>query len=146
MMWFRLSMGAILWQASLILGQCFLQELTTTQGNGVGLHSKEIDLNQEIIGFLSLTALLKQESFLIKDDFIITGPNDQTCVYLGEGMRLHDIQESLTDTLNLPLLTQATILSNTRILLTTNKLTTVVSKTEFSQLVVILGFEDQVSK
>ena len=145
MVWFRLSMGAILWQASLILGQCFLQELTTTQGNGVGLHSKEIDLNQEIIGFLSLTALLKQESFLIKDDFIITGPNDQTCVYLGEGMRLHDIQESLTDTLNLPLLTQATILSNTRILLTTTKLTTVVSKTEFSQLVVILGFEDQVS-
>ena len=54
-------MGAVLWQASLIIGQCFLQELTTTQGNGVRLHSKEIDLQQEIFGFLSLTALLKQK-------------------------------------------------------------------------------------
>ena len=59
-------------------------------------------------------------------------------------MRLHDIEASLTDTLSLPLLTQATILTNTRILLTTKKLTTIVSKTEFSQLVVILGFEDKV--
>jgi hypothetical protein len=142
MLGFVLRMGAILY---VVQGQCFLQELTTTQSNGVQLHSKEIDINKEVIGFLSLTALLKQESFMIKDDFIITSPNDQTCVYLGEGMRLHDIQESLTDTLNLPLLTQATILSNTKILLTTNKITTVVSKTEFSQLVVILGFEDQVS-
>ena len=66
MEWFRLSIVAVLWQASLITGQCFLQELTTTQGNGVTLHSKEINLKQEIIGFLSLTSLLRQENFLIK--------------------------------------------------------------------------------
>ena len=91
-------LGAILWQANIILTQCFLQELTTTKSNGVGLHSTEIDLNEEIIGFLSLTALLKQESFLINNDFVITGPGDQTCVFLGEGYRLHDIEASLTDT------------------------------------------------
>ena len=142
MLGFVLRLGAILY---VVQGQCFLQELTTTQSNGVQLHDKDIDLNTEIIGFISLTTLLKQESFMIKDDFIITSPNDHTCVYLGQGMRLHDIQESLTDTPNLPLLTQATILSNTKILLTTNKITTVVSKTEFTQLVVILGFKDQVS-
>ena len=137
-----LKLGAILY---VVQSQCFLQELTTTQSNGVQLHEKDIDLNTEIIGFISLTTLLKQENFMIKDDFLITSPDDYTCVFLGHGMRLHDIQESLTDTPNLPLLTQATILSNTKILLTTNKITTVVSKTEFTQLVVILGFEDQVS-
>ena len=59
-------------------------------------------------------------------------------------MRLHDIQKGLTDTWNLPLLTKAVILSQTRILLTTNKITTIVNKTEFTQLIQILGFEDQV--
>ena len=77
MLGFVLRLGAILY---VVQGQCFLQELTTTQSNGVQLHSKEIDINKEVIGFLSLTALLKQESFMIKDDFIITSPNDQTCV------------------------------------------------------------------
>jgi hypothetical protein len=141
--WLQLGMLAVLWQ--LITGQCFLQELTTTQGEGVTLHSQEIDLKQEILGFLSLTSLLRQENFLIKNNFIITPPHDPTCTYLGQGMRLHDIEKSLTDTLDLPLLTQATILSKTRILLTTSTITTIVTKDEFSKLIIILGFEDQVS-
>ena len=92
-MGFRLLIwGAILWQANMILTQCFLQELTTTKSNGIELQTTEINLHEEIMGFLSLTALLKQERFLIKDDFVITGPGDQTCVFLGEGYRLHDIE------------------------------------------------------
>jgi hypothetical protein len=109
------------------------------------LHTQEIDIKQEILGVLSLTSLLKQENFLVKDNFIITSQNDPTCTYLGQGMRLHDIQKGLTDTWNLPLLTQAIILSQTRILLTTSKITTILNKAEFTQLINILGFEDQVS-
>ena len=102
-------------------------------------------MKEEIVGFLGLTSLVKQENFLVKDNFIITTQNDPTCAYFGMGMRLDDIQKGLTDTWNLPLLTQAVILSQTRILLTTNKITTIVNKTEFTQLIQILGFEDQVS-
>jgi hypothetical protein len=64
---------------------------------------------------------------------------------LGHGVRLDEIETSYTKTLNLPLLTQATILSSTKILLTTAEITTVVTKSEFGQLTLILGFEDQVS-
>ena len=138
----KLGLLSVWWQ--LITGQCYLQEMTTTQSEGVTLHTQEINIKEEILGFLSLTSLIKQENFLVKDNFIITAQNDPTCVYLGLGMRLHDIQKGLTDTWNLPLLTQAVILSQTRILLTTNKITTIVNKTEFTQLIQILGFEDQV--
>ena len=138
----KLGLLSVWWQ--LITGQCYLQEMTTTQSEGVTLHTQEIDIKEEILRFLSLTSLIKQENFLVKDNFIITAQNDPTCVYLGLGMRLHDIQKGLTDTWNLPLLTQAVILSQTRILLTTNKITTIVNKTEFTQLIQILGFEDQV--
>jgi hypothetical protein len=109
----------ILWQTNKILTQCFLQQLTTTKSNGIELQTTEIDLHEEILGFISLTELLKQERFLIKDDLIITGPGDETCIFLGEGYRLHDIEATITNTLHLPILTQASILSNTRILLTT---------------------------
>ena len=103
MQWLKLGIVSVLWQ--LITGQCFLQELTTTQGEGVTLHSQEIDLKQEILGFLSLTSILRQENFLIKNNFIITPSHDPTCTYLGQGMWLNDIEKSLTDTLDLPLLT-----------------------------------------
>ena len=108
------------------------------------MKTTSIDLREEILGFLSLTELLKKEKFLVRDNLIITRPGDETCVYLGEGYRLHDIQTSVNNTLHLPVLTQASILSKTRILLTTRELATIVSKTEFAELVNILNFEDRV--
>ena len=143
MMWSR----AVTWVSILAIvnTQCYLQEVSNTQGNGVSNTENEIDLNEEIHGFLALTSLLRQETFLIQDRYIVTSPGDQTCIYLGHGVRLDEIETSYTKTLNLPLLTQATILSASKILLTTAEITTVVTKSEFSQLTLILGFEDQVS-
>ena len=134
----------ILWHCNKILTQCYLQQLLTTKNNGVQLQTTTIDLREEILGFLSLTELLKQEKFLVRDNMIITRPGDETCVFLGEGYRLHDIQTTVNNTLHLPVLTQASILSKTRILLTTWELATIVSKDEFSELINILNFEDRV--
>ena len=142
MLGFTMIWGALL---GIVHSQCYLQEVSNTQSNGVQRHDNDIDLNEEIIGFIDLTTLLKQENFMIKDNYIITSPNDYTCVFLGHGIRLDNIQNSLTNTPNLPLMTQATILSNTKILLTTTEITTIVTKSEFTQLAMILGFEDQVS-
>ena len=137
---------AVTWASvlSIVNTQCYVQEVSNTQANGVKRMETEIDLNEEILGFLALTSLLRQETFLIQDRYIVTSPNDQTCIFLGHGVRLDEIETSLTNTLNLPLLTQATILSSTKILLTTAEITTIVNKNEFHQLTVILGFEDQV--
>ena len=85
----------ILWHCNKILTQCYLQQLLTTKNNGVQLQTTTIDLREEILGFLSLTELLKQEKFLVRDNMIITRPGDETCVYLGEGYRLHDIQTTV---------------------------------------------------
>ena len=130
---------------ALVNTQCYVQEVSNTQSNGVKQMEIEVDLNEEIQGFLALTSLLRQETFLIQDRYIVTSPNDKTCIFLGHGVRLDEIETSYTKTLNLPLLTQAIILSSSKILLTTSEISTVVNKSEFSQLTLILGFEDQVS-
>ena len=62
MLGFVLQLGAIL---GVVQSQCFLQELTTTQSNGIQLHDNDIDLNTEIVGFITLTTLLKHENFMI---------------------------------------------------------------------------------
>ena len=92
----------------IVHSQCYLQEVSNTQANGIKRMDTEIDLHEEILGFLALTSLLRQENFLIQDMYIVTSPNDHMCVFLGHGIRLDDIETSLTNTLNLPLLTQAT--------------------------------------
>jgi hypothetical protein len=67
----------------MILTQCFLQELTTTKSNGIEIQTTEINLHEEIMRFLDLTALLKQERFLVKDDLVITGPGDHMRILRG---------------------------------------------------------------
>ena len=52
--------------------QCYLQEVSNTQSNGVKRMEIEVDLNEEIQGFLALTSLLRQETFLIQDRYIVT--------------------------------------------------------------------------
>ena len=66
---FKLGLLSVCLQ--LIAGQCYLQEMTTTQSEGVSLHTQEIDMKEEIVGFLGLTSLVKQENFLVKDNFIL---------------------------------------------------------------------------
>ena len=92
---------AVTWASvlSIVNTQCYVQEVSNTQANGVKRMETEIDLNEEILGFLALTSLLRQETFLIQDRYIVTSPNDQTCIFLGHGVRLDEIETSLTNTL-----------------------------------------------
>jgi hypothetical protein len=109
----------------------------------------QINFGEEVQSFLALTVLLRQESFIIRDRYIITAPQDKTCIFLGSGVRLDELKTSYTKSIDLPLLTQAVIVSTSKILLTTRineneLLTTVVNKNEFGQLTSILGLEDKV--
>ena len=130
---------------TLVNTQCFVQEVSNTRSNGLKQLEIEVDLNEEVQGFLALTTLLRQETFLIRDRYIVTSPHDKTCIYLGNGIHLDKIETSYTKSVNLPLLTQPIILSPSKILLTTSEISTVVNKSEFSQLTLILGFEDKVN-
>ena len=107
----------VTWVAMLALvnTQCYVQEVSNTQSNGLKQIEIEVDLNEEIQGFLALTSLLRQETFLIQDRYIVTSPNDKTCIFLGKGVRLDEIETSYTKSINLPLLTQAIILSSSKI-------------------------------
>ena len=89
--------------------------------------------------------MLKQESFLVlNNSFIVTGPTDDTCVFLGVGLKLHEIQEKLHYTPALPILTEAKIVGRNKIILSDNDLTTVVSRDEFSTLLELLHMENHV--
>jgi hypothetical protein len=130
---------------TLVSSQCYVQEVSNTRENGLTQKEIEIDFGEEVQGFLALTMLLRQETFIIRDRYIITSPHDKTCIYLGNGIRLDEIKTSYTKSVDLPLLTQAVILSASKILLTTSEISTVVDKNEFSQLTAILGYEDKVN-
>ena len=58
---------AVTWVSILVIvnTQCYLQEVSNTQSNGVKKLETEVDLNEEIQGFLAMTSLLRQETFLI---------------------------------------------------------------------------------
>ena len=62
----KLGLLSFWWQ--LITGQCFLQELTTTQSEGVTLHTQEIDIKQEILGFKS-DKFAQTRTFLDQEQF-----------------------------------------------------------------------------
>ena len=115
--------------------QCYMSKITTTQTQNINLLSTKINFKEEILSFLSLTLLVKQESFLVTNNsFIITRPADNTCVYLGEGIRLHQIQNELHHTPNLPILTEATIIAHDKIILSTNDITTVPDAVQMAAL------------
>ena len=81
---------------ALVNTQCYVQEVSNTQSNGLKQMEIEVDLNEEIQGFLALTSLLRQETFLIQDNYIVTSPKDKTCIFLGHGVRLDEIETSYT--------------------------------------------------
>ena len=126
-------LGSILREKSDITSaQCYQSKITTTQTENINLLSTKVDFKKEILGFLSLTLLVKQESFLVlNNSFIVTRPTDDTCVFLGEGLKLHQIQDQLHYTPALPILTEAKIVGRNKIILSDNDLTTVVSRDEF---------------
>ena len=144
--WLMIILVSVLREESHITrAQCFMSKITTTQTNSVNLLSTKVDFKQEVLSFLSLTLLAKQENFLATNNsFIITRPSDHTCAYLGEGIRLHHIQNKVHNSPNLPVLIDATIIGNDKIILSANQITTAVSKDEFSRLLELLQMEDHV--
>ena len=63
--WLIWILGSILREKSCVTrAHCYQTQITTTQTENVNLLSTKINFKQEMLSFLSLTSLLKQESFI----------------------------------------------------------------------------------
>ena len=96
-----------------------------------------------ISGFLDLAHLLQNGNFQVTGDRLVSAPGDTICKFLGSGVLLHQIQDIINATVVHPMFTQA-VLVTPNILVSHLNITTLVSLKQFTGLLEVLGFENQI--